>query len=162
MSQEYQNGHFYDEDKKQFTSSIVECVVDFDTGNHSVEDNVDVIYSYMLRIRTHADIFSTAEDPKLYTQPVKTSTLDGKLYTIPSGTGPKGDRGPTGPQGPTGATGPTGPQGKTGATGPTGPKGNPGNSVDVSSIKYQKHNSGTTPPGTWLDSIPSVSAGEYL
>ena len=78
---------------------------------------------------------------------------------MPSGTGPKGD---TGDRGPVGPQGPIGPTGATGATGPKGDKGNPGNSVDVSTIKYQKHNSGTTPPGTWLDSVPSVSAGEYL
>lgn len=83
-----------------------------------------------------------------YTQLVKINPNDGQLYTLPSGTGPKGDKGDTGPIGP---QGPTGPQGSTGPVGPTGPKGdkgNPGNSVDVSKIQYQKHNSGTTPPGT--------------
>lgn len=146
---------YYDEEEKRFTSGISEYVANFDVGNRS-SDNVEVVYSCIIKMRTDADTFSTEEDTKLYTQPVKISTLDGKLYTIPSGTGPKGDkgdRGPAGPQGPSGATGPTG---------PTGPKGNPGNSVDVSSIKYQKHNSGTTPPGTWLDTIPTVNPGEYL
>lgn len=48
-------------------------------------------------------------------------------------------------------------KGSTGATGTTG------NGVKSTAITYQASSSGTAiPTGTWLDSIPSVSAGQYL
>lgn len=55
--------------------------------------------------------------------------------------------------------------------GPQGPKGDPGTdgkdgvsvSITSTAITYQASTSGTTiPTGTWLTSIPAVSAGQYL
>lgn len=49
--------------------------------------------------------------------------------------------------------------------GATGQNGTNGTSVTITSksIQYQASSSGTTPPtGTWTDSIPSVSAGQFL
>ena len=44
-----------------------------------------------------------------------------------------------------------------------GAKGSAGKGISSTSITYQKSTSGTvTPTGTWLTSIPSVSANEYL
>lgn len=51
----------------------------------------------------------------------------------------------------------------TGATGAQGATGATGKGVKSTEIKYQASSSGTTvPTGTWQNSIPSVSAGQYL
>lgn len=51
----------------------------------------------------------------------------------------------------------------TGAKGATGDKGDTGVGVDSTAVTYQASSSGTTiPTGTWSDSIPAVSAGQYL
>ena len=56
--------------------------------------------------------------------------------------------------GQTGQTGPQGPQGETGAT---------GNGVASVAITYQAGSSNTTPPtGTWSNTPPTVSEGQYL
>lgn len=56
--------------------------------------------------------------------------------------------------GATGQTGPQGPQGETGAT---------GNGVASVAITYQAGSSNTTPPtGTWSNTPPTVSEGQYL
>lgn len=71
---------------------------------------------------------SPAEKTAEQTQPVGVDA-EGKLWTLPAGTGPqgpKGDTGATGPQGPKGDTGETGPRGETGETGPQGPQGETG------------------------------------
>ncbi|MGN0164739.1 MAG: hypothetical protein ACI39R_01015 [Lachnospiraceae bacterium] len=50
-----------------------------------------------------------------------------------------------------------------GSTGATGATGATGNGVASTEITYQAANSGTDiPSGTWLTSIPSVNAGQYL
>lgn len=56
-----------------------------------------------------------------------------------------------------GATGSTGATGNTGATGATG------NGVSSTVVTYQASSNGTTAPtGAWTETIPSVSAGQYL
>ena len=53
--------------------------------------------------------------------------------------------------------------GDKGATGPTGPSGADGKGIKYTAITYQASSSGTTiPTGSWLSSIPTVSAGQYL
>ena len=53
--------------------------------------------------------------------------------------------------------------GETGAKGDKGDTGATGKGVSSSAITYQKSTSGTTTPtGTWVSSVPSVGAGEYL
>lgn len=53
--------------------------------------------------------------------------------------------------------------GKMGAKGATGATGATGKGVKSTAVTYQASTSGTvTPTGTWLTSIPSVSAGSYL
>lgn len=48
-------------------------------------------------------------------------------------------------------------------TGAKGDKGDEGVGIVSTEITYQAHSSGTAvPTGTWLDSIPSLSAGQYL
>lgn len=59
----------------------------------------------------------------------------------------------------------TGNSGADGAPGEKGDPGDPGASVTVesTSVTYQASTSGTTPPtGTWLTSVPTVAAGQYL
>lgn len=56
-----------------------------------------------------------------------------------------------------------GAKGDTGATGATGPAGKDGRGVKSTAVTYQASSSGTTAPtGTWLTSVPSVSAGQFL
>lgn len=56
-----------------------------------------------------------------------------------------------------------GEKGDTGATGATGPSGKDGRGVKSTAVTYQASSSGTTAPtGTWLTSVPSVSAGQFL
>lgn len=51
----------------------------------------------------------------------------------------------------------------TGATGAQGETGATGKGVKTTTVTYQSSTSGTTiPTGTWLENIPSVSAGQYL
>lgn len=48
-------------------------------------------------------------------------------------------------------------------TGATGETGATGNGIQSTVITYQKHTNGTTAPtGTWLEAVPSASAGEYI
>lgn len=50
-----------------------------------------------------------------------------------------------------------------GNTGATGPKGETGNGIESTTITYQASSSGTViPTGSWSDSVPSVSPGQYL
>ena len=52
---------------------------------------------------------------------------------------------------------------KTGATGATGQTGAAGKGVKTTTVTYQASANGTTiPTGSWLTSIPTVSAGQYL
>ena len=45
----------------------------------------------------------------------------------------------------------------------TGATGSAGKGIKSTEIKYQASSNGTTvPTGTWLDAVPSVSAGQYL
>ena len=56
-----------------------------------------------------------------------------------------------------------GAQGPQGAAGPTGSTGPTGKGISSTAVTYQASSSGTTAPtGTWLTSIPAVSAGQYL
>jgi hypothetical protein len=60
---------------------------------------------------------------------------------------------------------PKGDQGDQGEQGPPGADGQDGASITVSSnvIEYQEGTSGTTAPvGTWSQSVPTVTAGNYL
>lgn len=53
--------------------------------------------------------------------------------------------------------------GAKGETGPAGPAGKDGRGVKSTAVTYQASSSGTTAPtGTWLTSVPSVSAGQFL
>ena len=53
--------------------------------------------------------------------------------------------------------------GATGAKGNTGGTGATGKGVSSTAVTYQSNTSGTTAPtGTWSDTIPSVSASQYL
>lgn len=53
--------------------------------------------------------------------------------------------------------------GMMGATGATGQKGDTGKGVKSTAVTYQTGSSGTTAPtGTWSDSVPSASAGQYV
>lgn len=59
----------------------------------------------------------------------------------------------------------SGSDGVDGSPGTPGTPGKDGTSVTITStsVTYQASSSGTTPPtGTWSDSVPSVSAGQYL
>lgn len=50
-----------------------------------------------------------------------------------------------------------------GSTGAKGDAGETGNGVKATKVTYQASTSGTTiPTGDWLDSIPTVNAGQYL
>lgn len=50
-----------------------------------------------------------------------------------------------------------------GATGSTGATGTTGTTITSVAITYQVHTNGTTPPtSTWLGSIPTVTASQYL
>lgn len=56
-----------------------------------------------------------------------------------------------------------GDNGKDGEDGEQGPPGQDGRGVRSTSVSYQSSTSGTTiPTGVWSDSVPSVSAGQYL
>lgn len=62
-----------------------------------------------------------------------------------------------------GADGSTGPKGDTGNTGTPGATGSPGVGVSSSVVTYQASSTGTSVPGgSWLGTIPSVSAGQFL
>lgn len=83
--------------------------------------------------------------------------------------GEKGDKGDTGPQGPQGDKGDKGEQGDTGPQGDKGDKGDPGqNGADGNGISniveyYQVSTSNTTPPSSWLQTVPTLTAtNKYL
>lgn len=61
------------------------------------------------------------------------------------------------------SVGKMGANGATGATGATGAAGKDGVGISSTQVRYQTGSSGTSAPtGTWLDTIPTVGAGQYL
>lgn len=83
-----------------------------------------------------------------YTDFTKDDSTDYKKY---SWTKIKGDAGEAGPQGP---------KGDQGIQGPAGPAGK---GIKSTSITYQASSSGTVAPtGSWSNTIPTVSQGQYL
>lgn len=107
----------------------------------------------------------------LYTNGQNTTTSPCIIGTY----GDKGDVGPQGPQGEQGDkgeqgdTGPQGPQGDKGEQGDKGDKGDPGqNGADGNGISniveyYQVSTSNTTPPSSWLQTVPTLTAtNKYL
>lgn len=49
-----------------------------------------------------------------------------------------------------------------GPEGPEGPKGDDGKGIVSATVTYQNHTSGSTPPTTWLTTIPAPVKGRYL
>lgn len=141
-------------------------------GTHSLEDaitdQVDEFYqSTSPTVLSGGSWSSTAPtwtQGKFIWRRTLVTYLSGATDYIPSETGVC-ISGNTGAKGDKGDDGDPGAPGSPGAPGKDGSDGKDGTSVTITStsVTYQASTSGTTvPTGTWLTSIPSVSAGQYL